>query len=124
MHLAVYADERPVRVDHRRGVVIDAGSAALEHRHDDHHAQLTRELLHAFGNRSRNRLRQVEAFGVVNLAEVRRVEQLLHANDLCAAGRSVADGRFVCRHGRIAAIRHRELNQTDLVGFLAHDAKT
>ena len=68
------------------GVAVDARAALLEDRHDEDDAELLRERLHALGRRPRNRLGEIEALALsVDLAEVRRVEELLEADDLRAA---------------------------------------
>src|SRR5207248_3136821 len=58
---------------------------SLEERHDEHYRELFRQRLHAVGGRSRDRLSDVEALELLRLREVRRVEELLEANDLRAA---------------------------------------
>ncbi len=44
--LAILAEILAVGVDHRRGVVIDAGDLFLVNRNDDHHAVLLGDVLH------------------------------------------------------------------------------
>ena len=44
VHLAVDPDERPIGVDHRRGIVIHASRAPLKQRCDDDDLQLTRPV--------------------------------------------------------------------------------
>ena len=83
----------PVGVDHRRGVVVDALGVLilLVHRHDEDHAGLLRQLLHALRGRAvRDVLGVAEVLRVLDLAEVRAVEQLLEAHHLRAIGRGLA----------------------------------
>ena len=77
-----------VGVDDDGGVPVDAGRLPLEQRHDQHDGQLAREARHRVRRRAGNRLGEIEAIALLRLAEVRRVEQLLEADDLrTAAGR-------------------------------------
>ena len=55
--------------------------------------ELLRELLHRVGRRPGNRLGEIEALALLRLAEVRRVEQLLEADDLRALVGGFADAR-------------------------------
>ena len=91
VHLAIHAEQRPVRVDDRRGVAIDAARLPLEDRDDENDAKLLGQRLHAVGRRPGDRLGEVEALALLRFAEVRRVEQLLEANDLRPARRGFAD---------------------------------
>ena len=94
VHLAVHAHQRSIRVDDRGGVAIDAGRLPLEDRDDDNDLELARNRLHPPGRRSGNRFREVEAIALLRLAEVRRVEQFLEADDLRAAPRRVTNEPF------------------------------
>ena len=83
--LAVLAEHRAVGVDHRGGVVVVAGALDLEHRHDEHHPGLPGQRLHPRDRRPvRHRLGPAVVLGLLDLAEVRRVEDLLEAHDLRA----------------------------------------
>src|SRR5258706_11160151 len=84
VHLAVRAEESAVGVDHGSGVAIDTGGLALEDWYDNYHLELARQLLHALHCRTIDRLGQIEALVLLGFAEVRRVEQLLEADDLRA----------------------------------------
>ena len=80
-----------VGVDDRGGIAIDPGRLPLEDRHDEDHRQLARQRAAcASVVGPGNRLRQVEAVALLRLAEVRRVEQLLQADDLRAAARAAS----------------------------------
>ena len=85
VHLAVDAEERAVGVDHGGRVVVHAGAALLEDRHDEDDAELLGERAHALDDRPGDRLGEIEALGVGDLAEVGGVEELLEADDLRAA---------------------------------------
>ena len=82
--LAVLAEVLAVGVDHRRGVVEHAGLLLLVHRQDHHHAELGGERLEPLGGRARDRLGVRVELRVLDLAEVRAVEQLLEADHLRA----------------------------------------
>ena len=101
--------------------MVDARTALLEDRHDDHDAELAREPLHALGDRPRNRLGEIEALRVGHFAEVRRVEELLQADDLRAARGGFTDpslGVVDC-DGCIRG--HCLLNETDREWFIGHE---
>ena len=82
MHLAIHPQEAPVGVDHGGRIPVDAGALPLKERHDQHHRQLPGKRLERVGRRARDRLGQVEAVGVLRLAEIGGVEQLFQADDL------------------------------------------
>ena len=87
--LAVLAEVGAVGVDHGGGVVVEAGLLDLEDRDDDHHAGLAGELLHPRDGRPVGHgLGPAVVLGLLDLAEVGGVEDLLEADDLGAlAGR-------------------------------------
>ena len=91
VHLAVDAEQRAVGVDHRGGVVIEAGGAALEERGDDDHAQLGGQLAERLGRGPGDGLGQVEAVVIFLAAKILRAEQFLQADDLRAAPGGFAD---------------------------------
>src|SRR5215208_4424771 len=81
--LAILAEILPVRIDHRGGVVIDAGDLFFIDRHDDHHAVFFGDFLHqphgwTIGNPFHRFVPARLLFG----AKVRRREDLLHADYL------------------------------------------
>jgi len=108
VHLAIHAEQRPIGVDDRRGVSIDAARLLLEQRNDENDRQLLRQRLHSLGRRAGNRLGDVESVGAFRLAEVGRVEELFEADDLRAARRGFADTldrrRDVLRHVACGAV--------------------
>lgn len=80
--LAVLAEVGAVGVDHRRGVVVEAGLLDLEDRHDDDHARLAGQIPHAPDRRPvRDGFRPAVVLGLLDLAEVGGVEHLLEADD-------------------------------------------
>ena len=93
VHLAIKAAKRAVAVDDDGRVVVDPRRPALEDRADHDHARLSGDLGERLGGRARDRLGQVEAGGVLGLAEIRRAEQLGQAGDLDAAVRGIAQHR-------------------------------
>src|SRR6202050_1860737 len=102
--LAVLAEVAAVRVDHRGGVVVDAGVLLLVHRRDDHDAVPAGHVLQQRGRRTPGDLLGVGVVvGVLHLAEVRSVEQFLQADHL-RAGR-----------GRGGDMAHRRLDHRFLV---------
>jgi hypothetical protein len=90
-----------------------AGGLPLEDRYDNYYLELPRHLLHPLDSRSGNRLGKIEALVLLGLAEVRRVEQLLKADDLRAAF-----GRLTDAHDRpldvlVYVVRDRFLDNSD-----------
>ena len=70
VHLAITAAERAVGVEDDGRVVVNPRRAALEDRADHDHPRLSRDLGERLGGRARDRLGQVEARGVLDLAEI------------------------------------------------------
>ena len=96
VHLAIHPEQRAVRVDDGGRVAVDAGPLAFIHRDDEHDLQLRRERAQHLGRVAGNRLGEVEVLLLKRLAEVRRAEQFLQADDLRAAPGGLAnlrDGR-------------------------------
>src|SRR5579862_7424483 len=90
--LAVFAEEFAVGIDHSRCVVIGARSLFFVDRHHDHHAVLFSELLHQLRRRTvRHALRRFIPFDFLFAAEVRTVENFLHAQHLHAFFRRLRD---------------------------------
>jgi hypothetical protein len=80
---AVLAQIAAVGVDDRGGVVVQAGLHDFIHRQYEHHSQLLGDALEALGGGAvRDVLGVVVVLGILHLAEVRTVEQLLEAHDL------------------------------------------
>ena len=94
VHLAVDAGQAAVRVEHGRGVVVEAGRAPLEQRGDEDHAQFAGKSGKGFGARAGNGFGQVEAAGILGLAEVRGGVQFLEHDQVGAAGRGRAHARY------------------------------
>ena len=93
--LAELAEVRAVGVDDGGGVVVRAGLHVLVHRQHEHHAELLGQRLEALRRRPvGDQLGVVVVLGVLHLAEVRAVEQLLEAHDLGAVGGGLA-GRLL-----------------------------
>ncbi len=84
VHLAIEAQQRTVRVDDGRGVVIKARGAFFEQGNDDDHALALRKLLKRFGGGTGDRFGEFEIRMVLALAKIKRAEQFLRADDLRA----------------------------------------
>ncbi len=82
--LSVFTEVTAVGVDHGGGVVEDAGLLLLVHRQDHDDAEFLGQGLETLGGRAGDRLRVGVELGVLHLAEVRAVEQLLETDDLGA----------------------------------------
>ena len=76
VHFSVQADEAAVRVDHRRGVVVQSRRAPLEHGRDYDHACSPGDLSQRLRARPGHGLGEVEQGSVLHLSEVARAEQL------------------------------------------------
>src|SRR6266566_4269306 len=82
--LAVLAEVAAVGVEHGRGVVEHPGLLLLVHGQDRDHVELAGQRGEPLGGRPGHRLGQRVPVGVLHLAEVRPVEQLLEADRLRA----------------------------------------
>jgi hypothetical protein len=122
VHLVVHAEDGAVGVDDHRGVHVEPGGAAHEDGHHDHHRELPGERLEAVGDGPRHRLRQVEVLDARRLGEVRRVEQLLEADDLRAAARGLADELDRARDVRRGVVGRVVLDDADGERVAAHGA--
>ncbi len=91
VHLAVFAQEGAVGVEHRAGIVINAGSAALEKRNDQRDFLLFCHLRELFGGRPGDRFRKIEKVGVFRAAKIFAMKQFVQGNDLRAASGGFAD---------------------------------
>ena len=88
MVLAILTEKGAVRVDHRGGIVVDAGDRHFIHRHHEHDGQFARQILHQVRRRPvGNRLGRGIPLRILFGAEVWAVEELLQAYDLRAARR-------------------------------------
>ena len=105
--LAVLAEVRAVRVDHGRGVVVDARGlrVLLVHRHHEDHAGLLGQVLHPLRRRPvRDELGVAVVLLVLHLAEVGAVEQLLEQHHLGALlGRLVREALVLLDHRLLVA---------------------
>jgi hypothetical protein len=94
--LAVFAEVAAVGVDHRGGVVVDAGHRLFVDRDDDHHLVLLRELLHQFDGRAvGDALGRGVPFGILAGTEIGLGKNLLEAQDLHALTARLLDQRDV-----------------------------
>ena len=80
VRLAVLAEVRPVPFDDCRGVVEEAVVFFLEDRHDQHHLRLLGEVHHRLRRLTvGDQLSDSEVLVILDLAEVRTVEEFLEA---------------------------------------------
>ena len=120
MVLSILAQVGSIRVDHRGGVVIDAGKIFLVDRHDQDHPESLRRLAHQVDRISaRNFFGDAVPPHRLLGAKIRPVKQFLHAEDLDPAFCRVLDHRHVLfshRRGDFlwvsgARMRHLRLNE-------------
>jgi hypothetical protein len=116
--LAVLAQILAVRVDDRRGVVIDAADLLFVERHHDRHAVLLGDLTHQVRGRPGDQLRGGVPALVLAGAEVRPVEDLLQAEDLRALLRGLLDQRQMLVEHRLLDLLHRHRLVVDRVAAL------
>jgi hypothetical protein len=117
VHLPIDPEQLSVGVDHGGGIVIDAGSTPLEDRDDDHQLQLGRQPPHALHRRARDRFGQIEPLGIGDLAEIRRVEELLQTDDLRASRGCLAHRTFRGADGGLLVFSNGLLNESDREWF-------
>src|SRR5713226_1070259 len=91
VHFAVFSEERSVGVEQRAGIVINAGSAALEERNDQRDFLLFCDLRELFRGRSGDRFRKIEKVGVFRAAKIFAVKQFVERDDLRAARSGFTD---------------------------------
>src|SRR5208337_1799982 len=84
VHLAVDAAERAIRVEDRGRVVVEARSALLEERRDEHDFVFPGSSGELFRARSWNWLGEIEQSGVFALAEILCLEELRQADYVSA----------------------------------------
>src|SRR5918992_5466008 len=120
VHLSVYAQQLAVSIYDRCRIAIHASRLPLENRCDYDDLELARELLQRADRCSRNGFCEIEPLGLLRLAEVGSVEQLLKADDLSAAIRGFAHSchgaRDVVRH----VVSYGFLDQTDSERRFSH----
>jgi hypothetical protein len=91
VHLAIDTRQRPIRVDHDGGVVVQAGRTPLEKRRDDDDVGRFRELLKRLGRWTGDGLGELKEAVILRLTEVLGAKELLRADDLRAGF-----GRLFC----------------------------
>jgi hypothetical protein len=84
MHLAIFARQRSVRVDHHCRVVVNARRTPLKKRRDDDNLFFPGKIPKRVGARARDGFRELEIPMIFALAKVARAKQLLETNNLCA----------------------------------------
>ena len=114
MHLPVFSQKRPIRIDDSGRVVVKPGRATLKERGDDHHPKFAREGLEQLRRRPGDRFREAEVFVILDLAEVYRHKKLLQTDNIRTLSGSLFDapqcGSEIGFHIRCASI----LNDPDL----------
>ena len=114
VHLAIGAEHAAVGVDHGGRVAIEPRRFALVEGHHDDDVELLGERLKRVNGRAVGWLGDVEPLGFHALAEVRRVEELLQADDLRAPRGRLANTRHCARHVAGEINRGGVLNDTDV----------
>src|SRR5262245_21324347 len=93
MHLAVLTEIASVGIEEGGGIVVDARSPALEQRNNYDQFQLSSHLAHKFRRGTGDFFGKSEVCMFLDLAEVRRLEKFLQANNLGALRRGFLDAR-------------------------------
>ena len=96
---AVEAEQEAVGIVDRGGVVVETGTAVLEERGNDNHAEFSGELAEAVGDRAGQGIGEVEEGGVLDGAEVGSEEKFLGDHNIGAILRGFADQSFVVFEG-------------------------
>ena len=109
--LAVLAEVRTIGIDHRGGVVVDAGHLALVERDDHRHLVLRRDRAEVLDGGTGHRLGGVVPALVLAGAEVRAVEDFLQTQDLDALLAGVVNHRQVL-------LEHRRLDLGDRLALV------
>ena len=113
VHLPINPDERSVRIQDRRGIVINPRGAPFKERRHDRHVQFFRQLSDGFGGRPGDRFGQIENRRILALAKVLRPEKLLRADYLCPALGRLPDAPDDFVHVRLHIGRAGCLNDAD-----------
>src|SRR5579863_519009 len=112
--LSVLAEVGAVGINDKGGVVEDSRHLFFVDRDDEDHVQLFGELAHQLRRRAgRHRLRVREVLGVLHLAAVRAVEELLETEDLGALRRGIFRHRDARFDHRLLVARPVVLDETD-----------
>src|SRR3989475_1289209 len=114
VHLPVDTFDLPIGVDDGRGVVIQAGRAALEQRCDHHDAGVARDTPELLSARPGDRFGEIEQCVIFALAAVLCAEELRQANKTGALPRRFFDARHRLGEIRLWIGTHAHLYETDL----------
>ena len=90
VHLAVFARDAAVALQHHRSVVIHARSTAFKQRGDDDHAKFRRELAELVRSRAGDGFGAVKITRVLGLAEIRSKMQFLQHDETRTLTRGLA----------------------------------
>ena len=82
MHLPVLSSYGAIGLQYHGSIVIDSGRTTLEKRQDNHDAQFARQGAECFSGGAGNGFGQVAQLGILFLAEVQTVVQLLQHHQL------------------------------------------
>ena len=113
VHFAIFAEKTAVGVDHRAGVVVNAGSTAFEKRNDQRDFALFRDLREFFGRRARDRLGKIEKVGIFLAAKIFAAEKFMQRDDLRAARGGFTDFLYRAREIFFRVCRAAHLHQAD-----------
>src|SRR5206468_2766139 len=118
MILAILAEVFSVGINHGGGVVIDACNLFFIDRHDDDHAMLLRNILKQFdGWAVRYFLDRIVPARLLLGAEVRSVEDLLHAENLHTLTSSVLNHFQVLINIRALDLLNRSICRRNVGGL-------
>src|SRR6267378_4722131 len=102
MHLPVFPQIRPIRVQHRASVVINARRPPLEYGHHQRHLLFLRHRRQSLRSRPRHRLRQIKQFRIFRPAKI------FPANSSCrqitCAPRAAASRIFSAARARFSSL--------------------
>ena len=70
MHFSVFAEEAAVGIEHRAGIVVNAGGAAFEEGNDQDDFLFFRHFGERVGRRTGNGLSEIEKLGIFLAAEI------------------------------------------------------
>jgi peptidyl-prolyl cis-trans isomerase B (cyclophilin B) len=120
VHLAVLAEITSIRVDDRRGIVVNSRRAPLEERSDYDHAEFLGNRLHSLGRRPGDRFCQLEVFVIFDLTKVDGAKELRQAYDLRALCGSLSDATLRGREVGIKMSRTSALDGPNVHLVLRH----
>src|SRR5271157_439325 len=91
MHLPVFPQVSPIRIQNRACVVVHPRRAPLKQRRHQRHLLLLRHLRQSLRSRPRHRFRQIKKLRLLRPAKIFPCEQFVQANNLCSPSRRFAN---------------------------------